>query len=53
MTKEEIKEVLDERPDLVEFLTLARECPDQIPEVTAYLEEAARRDASGNYGTNI
>ena len=39
MTKQEIKEVLDNRPDLVQFLTLARDNPELIPSVVKLLKK--------------
>ena len=53
MTKEEIKEVLDERPDLVEFLTLARECPELIPSAVKLLKKGEREeDAQSRKGNH-
>ena len=53
MTKQEIKEVLDERPDLVEFLTLALECPELIPSAVKLLkkgeDEGDAQSRKGNH----
>ena len=39
MTKQEIKEVLDNRPDLVQFLKLALDNPELIPSVIKLLKK--------------
>lgn len=53
MTKEEIKEVLDERPDLVEFFTLARDNPELIPSVVELLKKGeGEEDAQSRKGNH-
>lgn len=53
MTKQEIKEVLDNRPDLVELLTLAQDNLELIPSVVKLLKKGeGEEDAQSRKGNH-